>query len=103
LLHLEGAANNHQWRRVFALASLVISLSSQPAEDPSSRQDGRTSVPPERPMRRPLGTALRRSWPGEGCSGFYIMQGSNGQQVPVQCTAPWSSLEGDNRYLYKRL
>src|SRR6218665_29310 len=39
-MFLEGATNNHQWRRVFALASLVISLSSQPAEAPVARWAG---------------------------------------------------------------
>ena len=84
-MFLEGAANNHQWRRVYALASLVISLSSQPAKDPSLRQGGRTFAPPEQPMRRPLG--LVHSWRSEGAGcgkGTYIMQVSNGQQVPVQ-------------------
>jgi len=38
-LLLEDAANNNQWWRVFALASLVISVSSQPAEAPSPQQD----------------------------------------------------------------
>jgi len=67
LLLLEDLANNHQWRRVFALVSLVISLSSQPAEAPSSRQGGRTIAPPKQPMRWPLGTALttRDSTPRE--------------------------------------
>jgi len=50
LLLLEGAANNHQWRRVFGLASLIISLSSQPAEASSPQQGGRTFAPPEQPM-----------------------------------------------------
>jgi len=59
LLLLEGAANNHQLRRVFAFASLVICLSSQQAEVPSPRQGGRTFAPSKQPMRRPLGTALR--------------------------------------------
>src|SRR6218665_4191253 len=40
---------------------------------------------------------------GKVVQGIYIIQGSNGQQVPVQCTAPWPSLEGDNRYLNKLL
>ena len=81
MLLLEGAANSHQWQRVFTLASLVISLSSQPAEAPSPRQGGQTFAPPEQSMRRPLG---RRS-EGGGCGKVvYIMQGSNGQQVPVQ-------------------
>ena len=101
LLLLEGAANNHQWGRVFALVSLVISLSSQPAETPSPRQGGWTFAPSEQPMRRPLGTALRGSWLWEGCSGYLYYAGLKRSKSP--CTAPWPCLEGDNRYLYKRL
>jgi|SRR6218665_1713059 len=100
-MFLEGAANNHRWRRVFALVSLVISLNSQPSEAPSPWQGGRTFSPPEQPMRRSLGTALRGSWLWESCSGYLYYAELKWSTSPS--TAPWPSLEGDNRYLYKRL
>ena len=100
-MFLEGAANNYQWWRVFDLASLLLSLSSQPAEAPSPLQDQWTSALPEQPMRRPLGTGLTGSWLGEGCSGYLYYAGLKQSTSP--CTAPWPSLEEDNSYLYKRL
>jgi len=60
----------------FHSCSLVISISSQPAEAPSPRQGGRTSAPPEQPMTRSLGTALRGSWLWEGCSGYLYYAGN---------------------------
>jgi len=78
-------------------------VSSPPAEAPSPRQGERTSAPPEQIMRRPLGMdgALRELAGGEGCSGYLYYAGHKRSTSP--CTAPWPSLEGDNRYLYKQL
>ena len=42
-----------------------------------------------------------RELTGEDCSEYLYYTGLNRSTSP--CTVPWSSLEGDNRYLYKRL
>jgi len=51
-------------------------------------------------MRRPLGTdgAPRKLAGGEGCSGYLYYAGLKWSTSPF--TAPWPSLEGDNRYPY---
>jgi len=87
LLLLEGAANNQQCRRVFALAVLGHPLYAYSRLKLLPRwQGGWTAAPPEQPMRQPLGTdgAPRELAGGKVVQGIHIMQGPNGQQVPVQ-------------------
>jgi len=74
----------------------ILALLRGPIEAPFPRQGGRTFALPEQPMRRPLGTALRGSWLGEGCLGYLYYARLKRSTSP--CTAPWPSLEGDNRY-----
>src|SRR6218665_1636836 len=73
-------------------------VSSQPAEAPSPRQCGCTSARAAYEATTRDGRCSKGAVWGKGFSRYLYYAGLKGSTSP--CTAPWPSLEGDNRYLY---